>query len=273
MLLQKLAKLKLTLYTICCTTPLLGEKKIMSAPIPKTKADELVSELSDLSVRGEILGPFATNRYLRNIEQLLKSGVDIAGLWLCKGFVYCISNQPEEMNKAFLNAQKLGAVDQTSFYNQASQYILYGYFEEALKGFALNHDSESQLQIIRVALSTFNYEFIDQLDTLQETINELQRRKARAYELGIDIIIAKKLMDTFFNFLKLEKVRFGLVHHNIIEDEYVLFFEAIADYEIIQKVLNKFDAYIGNDDELLNISQKITIILTPTSKGFKSVAA
>lgn len=245
----------------------------MATPVPKTKAEELVLELSDLSIRGVVLNVFTTNKYLKNIEQLLKSGVDVANLWMCKGFVYSLSNQPDEMVNAFLNAQRLGATDSVSLFNQASQFILYGYYDEALNGFSANLDEESQKQFVRLGLSTFNYNLIDQLVKLPKTVEEINRRKGRLSDLGINVSLAKKLMDNFFDLLRSERIRFGLVRHEIIEDEYILFFEAVTDHQITQKVLKEFDTIISKDDELLEISQKISIVLTPVSNIFKAVAA
>lgn len=86
----------------------------MAAPAPKTKATQLLEELSCVSRQNTALSEFKANKYLREINKLLESKVDIAYLWICKGFVYSLSNQPKLMYEAFANAQKLGASDSLS---------------------------------------------------------------------------------------------------------------------------------------------------------------
>ncbi|ENX02624.1 hypothetical protein F900_01070 [Acinetobacter modestus] len=237
----------------------------MVAPIPKTKAVELLAELSSYERLQVVMSEFNTNKFLRDIKKLFDSKVDIANLWICKGFVYSLSNQPEAMVDAFRNAQKLGATDKYSMFNQATQYILHGYYENAIEALVLSKDDVAQEQLERIAISTFDYDQIEQHDLSVVAKNNLLKRKSRLAELGIDINEAKVLMNAFFQILKSRKCRFGLVHHDTNQDEYYLHFEAVTDIDMTHSVLNEFDIYIAEHPELYKVNSKINIVLTPIS--------
>jgi hypothetical protein len=72
------------------------------------------------------------------------------------------------MADAFKNAQKLGATDRHSMFNQATQYILHGYYENAIEALVLSKDDIAQEQLERIALSTFDYDQIEQHDLSTE---------------------------------------------------------------------------------------------------------
>ncbi|ENV16445.1 hypothetical protein [Acinetobacter guillouiae] len=246
----------------------------MAAPAPKTKATQLLEELSCVSRQNTALSEFKANKYLREINKLLESKVDIAYLWICKGFVYSLSNQPKQMYEAFANAQKLGASDSLSMFNQATQYILYGYYDEAIDALCLNYGKVAQGQLERVALATFAYHKIEQKNLTAETKEILRVRKARLKDLEIDVDQAHKFMNIFYDLMRKQKIRYGLVRHNIYnEEEYYLHFEAVADNDLTQSVLNEFDQYVADHPELYEINAKINIILTPISSIWHNSAA
>ncbi|MHA3112878.1 hypothetical protein [Acinetobacter sp. ANC 4193] len=246
----------------------------MVAPVPKTKAVELLEELYQTDRLHEELSEFRANKYLREITKLLESKVDIANLWICKGFVYSLSNRPKEMHEAFLNARRLGAIDSYSRFNQATQYLLHGYFNEAVEAFSLQKNSTAQEQIERIALSTFAYSEIEKLELTTETREKLLQRKKRLKDLGIDIDQAHQLLSIFFDFVRKQKVRFGLVRYSIVdEEEYYLHFEAVTSLDVTHSILNEFDQYIAEHSELYDINLKINIILTPISSIlYKNIA-
>lgn len=246
----------------------------MVAPIAKTKASELLEELSSVEKTHDVLSEFRANRYLAEIKKLLESNVDIAGLWVCKGFVHSLSSQPQAMYDAFLNAQKLGAIDSYSMMNQASQYLLNGYFDEAIYALSLNRDKEAQKQIERIAISTFAYHKIEQYELMPETKNNLSERKSRLNDLNIDISQAEAFLKVFFSLLQKQKVRFGLVRHSIFdEEEYYLHFEAVTDLDTTHQILKEFDGYIAEHPEFYEINAKINIVLTPISSVYHNLVA
>ena len=246
----------------------------MVTPTPKTKAFELIEELSDVNRQNTVLSEFNTNKYLREINKLLESKVDIAYLWICKGFVYSLSNQPQAMYEAFANAQKLGASDSLSMFNQATQYILHGYYDEAIDALCLNKGSVAQEQLERIAISTFAYHKIEQKPLTAETREKLLKRQSRLQDLGINIPQAYQFMSIFYDFIRKRKDRFGLVRHSIFnEEEYYLHFEAVVDNDVTQSVLNEFDQYIAEHPEFYEINSKINIVLTPISSIWHNFAA
>lgn len=246
----------------------------MATPAPKTKASELLEELSTVNRLHTVLSEFKANKYIREINKLLESNVDIAYLWICKGFVYSLSNQPKAMYEAFANAQKLGASDSLSMFNQATQYILHGYYDEAIDALCMNKGSIAQEQLERIVLSTFAYHKIEQYELMSETKEKLLIRQSRLQDLGIDALQAYQFMNIFYDLLRKQKVRFGVVRHSIIdEEEYYLHFEAVADNDVTQSVLNEFDQYIAEHPEFYEINSKINIILTPISSIWHNFAA
>ncbi len=75
-------------------------------------------------------------------------------------------------------------------------------------------------------------------------------RKAYLQDLGIDVLQAYQFMNIFYDLMQKQKVRFGMVHHSIIdEEEYYLHFEAVADNDVTQSVLNEFDQCIAEHME------------------------
>ncbi|NWK52148.1 hypothetical protein LZP46_07495 [Acinetobacter sp. SCLZS86] len=246
----------------------------MVAPIPKTKATELLEELSRFDELHLVMSEFRKNKYLIDIRKLLETNVDVAQLWICKGFVHSRAGEPKEMYDAFQNAQKLGAIDPDSMFNQATQYVLYGLFDEAIRAISLTKNTIAQEQLERIALSTFAYDKIEKQELMAETREKLQIRKNRLNDLSIDINQAAQFVDIFFNFLREQNIRFGLVRHTIFDDEeYYLHFEAVADLELTQDILNKFDQYIAEHPEFYDINSKINIILTPVSSIWHNFAA
>ncbi|AYO54381.1 hypothetical protein [Acinetobacter wuhouensis] len=246
----------------------------MVAPIPKTKAIELLLELSSVERTHEVLSEFRANRYLAEIKKLLESNVDIANLWICKGFVYSLYNQPQAMYDAFANAQKLGATDSYSMMNQSTQYLLNGYFDEAIHAMSMGNDSEAQKQIERIALATFAYHKIEQYDLPTEIKDKLSKRKSRLHDLKININEAESLMQVFFSKIRKHNVRFGLVRHSIFdEEEYYLHFEAVTNLDVTQKILNEFDQHIAEHPEFYDVNSKINVILTPISSIWHNSAA
>lgn len=246
----------------------------MATPAPKTKASELLEELSTINRQNTVLSEFKTNKYIREINKLLESNVDIAYLWICKGFVYSLSNQPKAMYEAFANAQKLGASDSLAMFNQATQYILHGYYDEAIDALCMNKGSVAQEQLERIAIATFAYHKIEQYELMPETKEKLLIRQSRLRDLDIDAMQAYQFMNIFYDLMQKQKVRFGLVRHSIFnEEEYYLHFEAVADNDITQFILNEFDQYIAEHPEFYEINSKINIILTPISSIWHNFAA
>ena len=54
----------------------------MVAPIPKTKATELLEELSRFDELHLVMSEFRKNKYLIDIRKLLETNVDVAQLWI-----------------------------------------------------------------------------------------------------------------------------------------------------------------------------------------------
>ncbi|KQX03255.1 hypothetical protein ASC84_00695 [Acinetobacter sp. Root1280] len=245
----------------------------MVAPVPKTKAVELLLELSNVEIMHLVLNEFYANKYLAKIKKLLESNVDIATLWVCKGFVYSLANQPKAMYDAFANAQKLGATDAYSMMNQSTQYLLNGFIDEAIFALSLNKDPMSQNQIERIAISTFAFSKIEKYDFIPETKEKLSKIESRIKDVNIDIAQAETLLRVFFNLLQAQKIRFGLVRHSIIDEEYYLHFEAVTQLDVTQTVLKYFDEYIADHPELYDVNSKINVVLTPVSSIYHKFVA
>lgn len=269
-MLQKLAKLKLTLYTLCCTTPLLGERKIMSALIPKTKAAELLNTLGEILSSGSSLTDFQVTKYTRDVNALIKSGVNLAEAWMCQGVLYSLTSRPQEMHQAYENAKRYGATDTTSQFNQAVSYALYGYFEEAAKGYSLSLDDKAQNHLLDIAICTLNFEAVENL-ILPKFKDSLATAKELTQCLGIDIDQGRQLMELFFSILKAMNLSFWSTKRKSEDGELQLFFETTANENTIIEILSEFDSTVLRSD-LFEVSTKITIILSPFHRAEEAVA-
>jgi len=232
----------------------------MVAPIPKTKAEDILNQLVSINESSTFLSPFQTHRFLKEIDVSMKSGVDIAQLWVCKGLVYSIAKQPRKMVEAFTNATRLGATDLVAKYNQGTKYMMYGYYNEAIEAFSKCLDQASHDHMLRIAIASLNFEDIKSLMVLPKFIESIDTRLEGAKKLGIDINQAHKVMCVFFDIIKKYEFTVALIEHNLTDDDYQLVFHTYEDIEKTTQILKEFDNLTASPD-LFEASTKLNVIL------------
>lgn len=235
----------------------------MVAPIPKTKAEEMFEELSNIFSNNLEVGDFRLTKYLKEISALKKTGVDLGMLWMCEGYIYNLAKQPEKMKTAFINATHFGMRDSISRYNQAAKYLTFGFFDEAAEGFAASYDDEAQGNLVRIAISTFEFEKIEKLIISKTHKDRLNLRKNTLLNYGYNIDKIKEIVNILHDLIRKENVHFSLVRQEFDEDHGISFYiEIDTDVDKINSILNEYDEITSSID-LFETSSKLTMILLP----------
>lgn len=232
----------------------------MVAPIPKTKADELFFEISDIEQKITTLTSFQATKLLRRADELLKTGVDVGTVWIVKGYIYSISGQPNLMLSAFKNAESLGMQDPDDYFNYATQYYLNGYFVEAAKGFSKSFDDVAQKALYRIAFSTFDFDLVEDLMTLPTWKEKLRENKELLTASEINLQKTKEILEILNSCFKSRNVRFQLKGNEISEDgEINLHYDVMANENLITEILREFDN-ITSSSEYFDDASKLNIL-------------
>lgn len=237
----------------------------MVAPIPKTKAEEIFEELSRNLANNKDIGDFRLTKYLKEISALKQTGVDLGMLWMCEGYIYNLKKQPEKMKSAFTNAYHYGMRDRISKYNQAAKYLTFGFFDEAAEGFSASHDEEAQGNLVRIAMSTFEFDKIGNLLVNQTYKDKLTLRKNALLKHGFNIDKIKEILNILHNLIRKENVHFSMVRQEFGYDNdlgITLYIEVDTELDKINSILNEYDDITSSDD-FFETSSKLTIILLP----------
>ncbi|MCH7395234.1 hypothetical protein MMP66_13280 [Acinetobacter dispersus] len=233
----------------------------MVAPIPKTKAKEIIEFFFELYVSDKDPSEFQARRILREIDSTIQSGVDLGLAWLCKGLYFSYMSDPEQMDSAFKNSIIYGATDANSYFNRASQYQAYGYFDEAMYGYFLNSDEDSYDEMHRILRSTLDLEkYKDYFPDIKHQTNN-EKFLENLKNCNLDISDLKICLDILLDILRIKKVRFCLDRYSLYQNEYALYFGIKSENDdIIGEILNDYDDRTGTLD-LFEKSRRLNIIM------------
>lgn len=236
----------------------------MAGAVPKTKATAIADTLKAYGA-DHFLTDFMARKHLAEIDAALKTGVDVGELWICKGMVEGLRDNPDKMMAAFQNSKNLGEVDHVSRFNRAYLMGRFGLFSEAIEEVSVcskNDDSVKEL-IMDYSMSMMDFE------TLYKYVDDdFYLNLARGHEhwlksQDVPFEQIKAVLHDFLNILRLRKVRFTLFE-SAVEDGNSLKMHFIVNtsMENVLKILQEFDD-LTTDETYFQASMLLNLVLTP----------